>query len=338
MTRLHITNGDSTSSTLDACNVPGDSLPWRDVLHDGPVPGGKTTAELARDSRRVPGNALFMILNVDTVLRSFTERDELVAASATYDEVTLWFEHDLYDQLQLLQILDWYRHHPLANDKLTLICIDRFNGIDKFYGLGQLNPAQLASLDPTRVVVSEEQLELGARGWRAFTDRDPTALLALINSDTQALPFLAPALLRFIEDYPGRDDGLSRSQRQVLTLVAAGTDQPGALFSAHQEKETAPYMGDWSYFRILEDLVNADTPALSPEATERFAYRHEQTGRDTFLKSRLEITEFGQALLSGDADWVHENGIDTWYGGVHLEGDPDWRYDCRRRTIVARNH
>jgi hypothetical protein len=29
------------------------------------------------------------------------------------DEIVLWFEHDLYDQLQLLQLLDWLAVHGI---------------------------------------------------------------------------------------------------------------------------------------------------------------------------------------------------------------------------------
>lgn len=37
---LNITNGDSAVSRLTEADVPGDFLPWRDVLHEGPVPAG----------------------------------------------------------------------------------------------------------------------------------------------------------------------------------------------------------------------------------------------------------------------------------------------------------
>ena len=35
---LHVTNGDSTAAGLREGGVTGDVLPWRDVLHEGPVP------------------------------------------------------------------------------------------------------------------------------------------------------------------------------------------------------------------------------------------------------------------------------------------------------------
>jgi len=35
---LNITNGDSATTLMQRAGVPGDYLPWRDVLYDGPVP------------------------------------------------------------------------------------------------------------------------------------------------------------------------------------------------------------------------------------------------------------------------------------------------------------
>ena len=35
----------------------------------------------------------------------------------------------------------------------------------------------------------------------------------------------------------------------------------------------------------------------------------------------VRLTAFGQSVLSGQANNVHENGIDDWIGGVHLRKD-----------------
>jgi hypothetical protein len=36
---VHLTNGDCAIPALRAAGVEGEILPWRWVLHDGPVPG-----------------------------------------------------------------------------------------------------------------------------------------------------------------------------------------------------------------------------------------------------------------------------------------------------------
>ena len=102
MTRqaLHITNGDSTAGTLLETPLVERVLPWRDVLHDGPVP-----AVADDELRRIRATFLAEDASQDAtaIERWLEERDKTLTASAA-GELVLWFEADLYDQLQLIQV------------------------------------------------------------------------------------------------------------------------------------------------------------------------------------------------------------------------------------------
>ncbi|HEV8539150.1 MAG TPA: hypothetical protein VGR15_09560 [Bacteroidota bacterium] len=43
---LHITNGDSPIPGMRSSGIPGDIIAWREVLHEGPVPGNLSLDEL----------------------------------------------------------------------------------------------------------------------------------------------------------------------------------------------------------------------------------------------------------------------------------------------------
>jgi hypothetical protein len=209
----------------------------------------------------------------------------------------LWFEHDLYDQLQLIQILATLATQPETTAEL--ISISKFAGIEPFHGLGQLSPVQLASLWPIRRRVTATQLALGARAWKAFCSSDPLALRALAGSDTSPLPYLHDALVRHLEEFPTPPDGLSRTERQILQAVADGHRTFDAIFRANQERETAPFMGDTVVRLRLDALTNARTPLLTHEP--------------------VTLTPTGQRVLAGEVDARKLNGIDRWLGGVHLK-------------------
>ena len=100
---LHITNGDSAAETIKDAVFSGQILAWRDVLHEGPVPGNLSLANLSQ--RRAEFIAAQGWGNRREIEQSFAERDQIISRFQEYDEVGLWFEHDLYDQLQLIQIL-----------------------------------------------------------------------------------------------------------------------------------------------------------------------------------------------------------------------------------------
>ena len=45
---LNITNGDSAVKIMQEAEIPGALLPWRDILHDGPVPESLSLDELSK--------------------------------------------------------------------------------------------------------------------------------------------------------------------------------------------------------------------------------------------------------------------------------------------------
>ncbi|MGI9373785.1 MAG: DUF1835 domain-containing protein, partial [Hyphomicrobiales bacterium] len=98
MKKLVITNGDSAANVLQEAGIEAKLLPWRDVLHIGPVPQTETLDALSAI------RAEFLQDESDDALAQFNERDDLVTRHADFDSIELWFEHDLYDQLQLIQI------------------------------------------------------------------------------------------------------------------------------------------------------------------------------------------------------------------------------------------
>lgn len=294
---LHITNGHSVSLTL-----PDEVVYWIDILHEGPVPHGLELDELSRVRERFLSSYLDMPV-------SHADRDAALRRFQEHDEVVLWFEHDLFDQLHLLQLLDWFAHQPPVPTKLSLICVDSY--------LGRLTADELRQLFPSRRPASDDQLWLATRAWEAFTWSDPTKLTSLIKTDLSALPFLRAAMVRHLEQFPGVRDGLSRTERQALQLLSSGPLSFRELFIKDQNLEPAIFMGDSIYHRYLRGLETAPHPLLRQN------------------DSRYSLTAFGQHVLAGVADHVRTNGIDCWRGGVHLcHGAPIWRWDPERGTIA----
>ena len=142
-----------------------------------------------------------------------------------YDELILWYEHDLFDQLNLIQLLPWIRERVPAEKVVSLVCIGSFPGRPNFKGLGELTPVELGSLLGTRSPVTDEQYALAGRAWQAFREATPEALDTLRGEDTSALPYLATALTRFLQEYPWTSDGLSRTERRLLELACRRRDQ-----------------------------------------------------------------------------------------------------------------
>jgi signal transduction histidine kinase len=171
----------------------------------------------------------------------------------------LWFEHDLYDQLQLLDVLALA--HGLGGS-LESIVVDAFPGKPSFRGLGELTPDELETLWPTRREVTAQTLEEAAAAWDVFRARDPAGLAELAARGSEQLPLLAAALQRLLEELPDVADGLSRTERRALQVVADDARTPMGAFLATQELEEAPFLGDAWFYRSLSALGQGDERLL----------------------------------------------------------------------------
>jgi len=322
---LHVLNGDMTREIMERSDIPGTYTVWADVLHEGPVPADVDDAEFRRVRTRFLA-ALDDWVQAEEGEAMYRAWDERVASFPEYDEVVLWFEHDLFDQLILIRHLDWFARRDLGRTTLSLICIGEFPGIEGFAGLGQLSPDQLASLLGTRQRVTVRQTELGRAAWRAFTSSDPTSIERVLERDTAPLPFLAAALVRFLEEYPAVGTGLPRTERQILDGLARGITRPADLFLDSQRVEERVFMGDATFWTRLESLARGPHPLV------RLSERPRQ---QALPKGEIELTDDGRRVLAGDADWIALNGIDRWLGGVHLVGrSVGWRWDVGGRRLV----
>src|SRR3954464_10207683 len=99
---VHVTNGDSTADTLSLADLPGDIRVWADALDQGPVlPVSDDEHYRVRGefwASRGHGTAS------DNAAR-LAKYDRELDDAAKAEELVLWFEHDLYDQLALVRLL-----------------------------------------------------------------------------------------------------------------------------------------------------------------------------------------------------------------------------------------
>lgn len=314
---VHLVNGQTTADILIETDVPGDILVWADALDLGPLAmAADADSASATQAQRAAFWAQVLGGNVQThaaTLQGF--RDAVTQASAA-DEVALWYEHDVFDQFALVAIL-----HQLGRTRHTgvsMISIDRHPEVPQFVGLGQLSQAALFALWPTRVPVAKDAWEEAAGAWTALTAADPRAL-PFVAKRVRALPFLASALERWLEEFPDVSSGLARTERQVLAAIARGTGTPAALVAEVTALDPRYPATDVVLRLTLEQLARAEL--IAPATT---------TGS-------WVITTLGHDTLAAKVDRIARCGIDRWLGGVHLAGrGPLWRWDGSERRLVWR--
>ncbi|MBM3752367.1 MAG: DUF1835 domain-containing protein [Acidobacteria bacterium] len=222
---VHITNGDAVAALLRRWAGEPRLIVWRDILHEGEVLPGLTLEQQSVN------RAAFL----EVPVKDFEARDRQMRLLAQRDSVWLWFEDDLYDQLQLLQILDFLHTENITT--AFYIDIPRTLTLD-----------QMASLAANKKPLKAQAFALAAAAWKAFTEGTAESLL---EDDLSALPHLRVAIERLLEHYPD-ERGFNRIERTILDLLP---DSAANLFARYQATEARPFLGDTTFFAYLRGLA-----------------------------------------------------------------------------------
>lgn len=370
MSVLHITNGDMAAEGLRASGVtsPGSpALPWRDVLHDGPVLPDDDE-ELFRSAR----GAFLAERQWTTQAQAVIDLAARDARLAQQEEaIVLWFEPDLYDQLQLVQILARIaaRRGQLTEPSGLAVSI-----VPADCMLGALDPDVFEPLYEARRAITVDDLTRASAAWRAFTSSTPDALAKLVldahvaetgsvesiatsasslsayaDDAATRMPYVNPALHRLLQEYPVEHGGLSRSERQICEALVAGPVSLAKLFrAAHHAREACEFLGNLSFAWYVERLQDVPRPLV--QFADQMATHGDETmpnQRSTHIRSEMNasadatwsrqvtLTDFGREVLAGSADAIAVNGIDRWIGGVHLTTERHWRWDGARIMLAG---
>ena len=322
---LHIRCGGDLKPLLRAAWFAGDYLEYSNPLCQGPVPAGEDwLARRADFVARAYGK--YIGRDRPAILADLEEAERaLHRAPARYERVVLWFEHDSYDQSILARCLAAFADSPPR--VLELVCVDRYPGVDRFIGLGQLPAAAMRPLWDGRQAVTAEQRAAGARIWDIMRAATPQPLARAAQAGIAALPFAAAALRRHCQEFPWLEDGLSLTERLVLEVLAEAPTTAGRVFAALvREREPLPFLGDIMLGFILE-CMKATNPAVLVGAGV--------APGEPWYREVLTLTDTGGAVLSGKRDYLTLGPPVRFLGGATIDpAAANWRWDEARSALV----
>ncbi|RJG50542.1 DUF1835 domain-containing protein [Motilimonas pumila] len=296
---LNITNGDHAVDVMRAAHIEGDFLPWRDVLHEGPVPDLPlpALAEVRAEYIASMGWAYY-----PEVINSFRTRDFQLQRLSYYKQINLWFEGDLYDQLQLVQILNWLHHYQQKLPKVTLAFAPGY--------LSEYSAAELHQLQANSVPLMPQMLISANQVWQAFTGGKPELLVDCLTSDLSSLPQLHDALKRLLQEFPSQSTGLNLTQTTILQLVQQQSLDCKTAFSGYQQQEAYRFMTDLVFMARVKQLAQYGliTPA------------------DVDWSTELSLTTLGHDVLAGQQHLSKLVKFDFWLGGAHFNHEKWWQW------------
>ncbi len=249
---LHITNGDSFTARLQKLPLTGDIITWREMLCEG-----KTLCNVGSESF---WKTRFEFLNknykvskswfIEKTLKEYRS----LCNHKQQDHIVLWFEYDLFCQINMLAVISWLKTHR-RHAEISLVCSGKQDDTDTMYSLNDLSDAQLVQLYENKVVLTQDDIEYADYVWQLYCSDNPIRLENLGDFGNYNYAYLHDALKVHLERFPSIKNGLNAIENRVLQV---GTTQKpkskreflGQLLS---DGNTVGY-GDTQYDRIIGSL------------------------------------------------------------------------------------
>ncbi|WP_421824895.1 DUF1835 domain-containing protein [Flagellimonas oceanensis] len=213
---LHITNGDSFTSRLQSLEFKGDVITWREMLCEG-----KTLSTVGSESF---WKTRFEFLNknykvskswfIEKTLKEYRS----LCNHKQQDQIVLWFEYDLFCQINMLAVISWLKQHR-RHAEISLVCSGKVEGSTKLYGLNELNDDKLMELYENRKVLSQDDIEYADYIWQLYCSDNPIRLENQIANNDFQFEYLSDALKTHLKRFPTIKNGLNDLENHILEVA-----------------------------------------------------------------------------------------------------------------------
>ncbi|GAB3936878.1 DUF1835 domain-containing protein [Larkinella terrae] len=311
---LHILNGDSTAVSFADANILGKTdqaevAVWREALSEGPVNADVSLNELW-DIRRAWHKVADEQPQPEKYNQLVVQEFEKIANPADYEEIYLWFEHDLFCQINLVFLLAQLGQRPLGTTRIKQVSVDSFPGVPFFKGIGELNGAQLATLFLQAEELTQHELELALKVWNAYAGPDPLEIQKLLGADFGRLRFLKTALTLHLQRFPFTENRLNLIEHLLTATLMEGPMPESDLIGRFLKQDRVYGITDLSIGETIRQLNG-----------KLWAYTEEGVG----------LTETGADIIAGRRTL---NPVERWLGGFYQTGDSPYRWDRELEKLI----
>ncbi|WP_224490442.1 DUF1835 domain-containing protein [Robertkochia flava] len=260
-TPLHITNGDSLTNALQKLDLKGDIVTWREMLCEG-----KTTIDVGSESfwrqRYEFLHSRYQVSKkkfIDLTLKEYRN----LCNHKKQQEIVLWFEDDLFCQVNMLGVLSWLLKHRRDAD-IFLVKLSKKNKKGQFIPLSELSNSELKKCYTKKELLSRDDIEYADFMWQLYCEKNPLRLLNATHQEREAFPFLNPAIHAHCKRFPTVKNGLNFLENRMIQLAAEDTyaSREQLIGSILIDQENYGY-GDLQYDRMakrLRPLFKSMTP------------------------------------------------------------------------------
>jgi hypothetical protein len=240
-----------------------------------------------------------------------------------FDDVVVWTAETDAAQLFACWVAAAFERWGLDPTRLQRALAHRSRGY-RVSSVGRLYPSQIVDVEIRPW--TEREFATALRIWGAFVPSAPQQLEQVCKTVAQLESF--SAIPTILERFPDANTGLSAWERRLLESLQKGTHQTVRHVSDVMVPGLEEAMAAARADSLFEMLLELSYPANDERLVRRWG------SGASMVSTFFELTDTGDAVLSGEASRIQLMGLDRWVGGTHLDsrGGEIW---CRTEEGLA---
>jgi hypothetical protein len=251
---LHILNGDSTKQIFSHANLEGDIIVFREMLCEGSIHKNVGSDAFWKNRYAFFEKELGItkLEYFDKTIKELTKLEDV----SNYNEVILWFEFDLFCQVNLIALCSYLLKNYRKDIRYSLVCTGEEKGSKHLQTLSDYSPKDYELLFENRIKLSRYDLLYALECWHKYVENNYEELQQFNFNRSAKFRYLQKAIDQHLKRFPDKN-GLNQIQNKILELIEKGYSKRNDILKRllhWQQKETVYGFGDLQYAIYLDKL------------------------------------------------------------------------------------
>jgi hypothetical protein len=244
----NILNGDSLAYSFSDAKIDGEIVIAREALIDGDL-SGNNLEEFWQARARYLG-----LSDIEYRARTVKEFEKILNAPGDA-EFNLWFEYDLFCQINMWFVLSLINRLP-AKKKVFAVYTTHLNKNNKQFWncFGSAKTNELNICFDQRVQLNEKDQQFGDDLWTAYKNADLDALSRLSKNQSAAFPYIEEVIQAHIDRFP-KDGEKGRPEKALEDITKNISTDFHKVFREFWNRESIYGFGDIQLKHLYDKVM-----------------------------------------------------------------------------------
>lgn len=246
----NILNGDSLAYSFPESRIEGEIIVIREALIDGELSG-----ENLSDFWRTRAKHMSMTETEyhNTIVKEF----EKILNAPDNSEFNLWFEYDLFCQVNMWFVISIINSLPIKTNVLAVYTSYLEPTDSQFWnGFGPAKSDEIRVCYADRIPLSEADLNFGAKLWKAYKNVNLEEMINLSKHQSLAFPYLQEVVKAHVDRFP-KDGTKGRPEKVIEEITKNFSTDFNKVFKEFWKRESIYGFGDTQLKSLYDKVMHS---------------------------------------------------------------------------------